>query len=218
MNKFHLLSLLLLVLLLGPLDSVQGTNNTCKVYKFTTSSSSSSSTGLALLSSPTLTPSSSSSSSSLDQITFFHNGTSKMSDVYSFGQVDYGAESGYFAYTNTSNVEGIWTQVNGVSLGTAIDTAFNNAPNGTIPIGLTSAVPLGGLGTGNYEIRADGKMYVSTIRNQDMAGEPWQGTVRDFFMAVSINQTSYAIRIDGSVPGLSPVPKLVYQGDRKSVV
>ena len=49
--------------------------------------------------------------------------------------------------------------------------------------GLRSGTYLGGAGTGGYELRADGKFYLSTIRGQSPASEPWQGTVRDAILA-----------------------------------
>ena len=40
--------------------------------------------------------------------------------------------------------------------------------------GLRSGTYLGGIGTGGYELRADGTLHLSTIRNQSPASEPWQ--------------------------------------------
>ena len=40
--------------------------------------------------------------------------------------------------------------------------------------GLRSGTYLGGIGTGGYELRADGTFHLSTIRNQSPASEPWQ--------------------------------------------
>ena len=76
--------------------------------------------------------------------------------------------------------------------------------------GLRSGTYLGGLGTGGYELRADGTAHLSTIRNQAPAAEPWQGTVRDFALAVALGGQAFAVAVR-PLCGLSPVPQLVYE-------
>lgn len=76
--------------------------------------------------------------------------------------------------------------------------------------GLRSGTYLGGLGTGGYELRADGTFHLSTIRNQGPASEPWQGTLRDFVLSVGVNSQSFAVALR-PIFGLSPVPQLVYE-------
>jgi len=58
--------------------------------------------------------------------------------------------------------------VSGFVLGTP------SAPKDSIANGLRSGTYLGGIGTGGYELRADGTLHLSTIRNQSPASEPWQ--------------------------------------------
>jgi hypothetical protein len=73
--------------------------------------------------------------------------------------------------------------------------------------GLRSGVWLGGLGTGGYEIRADGSFHLSTIRNQSPASEPWHGLVRDFVLAYSINGNAHVVKLSafGGLPGVDQI-------------
>jgi hypothetical protein len=75
--------------------------------------------------------------------------------------------------------------------------------------GLRSGTWLGGVGTGGYEIRADGTFHLSTIRNQAPSSEPWQATVRDLCLAVSVDGRAHVVRLK-PFGGLSAVPKLIY--------
>jgi hypothetical protein len=75
--------------------------------------------------------------------------------------------------------------------------------------GLRSGTYLGGIGTGGYEIRADGTFHLDTIRNQAPAAEPWQGIVRDCALAVSINGKANVVRLK-PFGNLSGVPSIVY--------
>ena len=76
--------------------------------------------------------------------------------------------------------------------------------------GLRSGTYLGGMGTGGYEVRADGSVHLSTTRNQAPSAEPWQGTVRDFVLAVALDGQAYAVSVR-PLAGLSPLPQLVYE-------
>ena len=82
--------------------------------------------------------------------------------------------------------------------------------------GLRSGTWLGGLGTGGYEIRADGSFALSTIANQSPAGEPWQGTVRDFVLCVAVDGVPFLMRTlplhggTGSNSSVPPTPYLIY--------
>lgn len=80
-----------------------------------------------------------------------------------------------------------------------------------VPHGVRSSVPLGGLGTGHYELRADGTFHLSTIQNQSPAGEPWQGVIRDFILAVAVNGVPYVVRLQ-PLGGITNVPSIVYSG------
>jgi uncharacterized protein (DUF608 family) len=218
---FVLLAIVSIVFLVVVVFIILDATGTWTVFWGSSSSSLSQSTFVTGGSSiPSFSSSSSSSSSgttstgsqgvdttALDSLVFFHQGASTPEDVYVFSTSVPNVVSAA-VYMNTTFVEASWGGPGG-----KMDIATNlNPDSSAIPIGLTSAVPLGGVGTGNYEIKADGKMYLSTIRNQDMAGEPWQGTVRDFAIVVSVNSVIYSIRIDSSVPLAAPVPTLVYQG------
>jgi hypothetical protein len=75
--------------------------------------------------------------------------------------------------------------------------------------GLRSGTWLGGVGTGGYELRADGTVHLSTIRNQSPASEPWQATVRDLVLAVAVDGRAHVVRLQ-PFGGLTGVPKLIY--------
>ena len=75
--------------------------------------------------------------------------------------------------------------------------------------GLRSGAWLGGLGTGGYELRADGTFHLSTLRNQGPASEPWLGVVRDMVLAVRVNGAAHVARL-APFGGLAGVPQLVY--------
>jgi hypothetical protein len=84
------------------------------------------------------------------------------------------------------------------------------SPVDQIVNGLRSGTFLGGVGTGGYELRADGTFHLSTLRNQHPAAEPWQGTVRDATLAVAVNGSPHVVRLR-PFGGLSGVPRIVYQ-------
>ena len=75
--------------------------------------------------------------------------------------------------------------------------------------GIRSGTFLGGVGTGGYELRADGTFHLSTTRNQSPAAEPWQGTVRDAVLAVALDGVPHVVRLRpfGNVSG---VPQIIY--------
>eukprot|EP01043_Picozoa_sp_COSAG02_P045359 COSAG02_NODE_4138_length_5725_cov_20.138287_1_plen_557_part_10 len=75
--------------------------------------------------------------------------------------------------------------------------------------GLRSGTWLGGIGTGGYEIRADGTFHLSTIRNQSPAAEPWQAIVRDLVLAVSVDGEAHVVRLK-PFGNLSAVPQIIY--------
>jgi hypothetical protein len=92
--------------------------------------------------------------------------------------------------------------------GAALATA--PLPQDDLQNGLRSGTYLGGLGTGGYELRADGTAHLSTTRNQAPSAEPWQGAVRDFALAVALDGDAFAVAVR-PLAGLSPVPQLVYE-------
>jgi hypothetical protein len=98
--------------------------------------------------------------------------------------------------------------------GAALATA--PAAEDDVANGLRSGTWLGGLGTGGYELRADGRAHLSTIRNQHPAGEPWEGPLRDFVLAVALDGVAHAVALQ-PVGGLSPVsPPEVIDRSRRS--
>ena len=75
--------------------------------------------------------------------------------------------------------------------------------------GLRSGTYLGGVGTGGYELRADGTFHKSTVRNQALSAEPWQGVVRDAVLAVAVDGVPFVVRLR-PFGNISAVPSLVY--------
>jgi hypothetical protein len=52
------------------------------------------------------------------------------------------------------------------------------------PMGMRSAVPLGGVGAGAFEVRADGRVHEMTIQNQSPGGAAKYGVVDELVMGV----------------------------------
>lgn len=69
------------------------------------------------------------------------------------------------------------------------------APNVTAPpMGLRSAVPLGGLGAGAFELRADGTVHEVTIVNQSPAGAAKYGVLEDLMLGARVGGVARALR------------------------
>ena len=83
------------------------------------------------------------------------------------------------------------------------------SPVDVIANGLRSGTFLGGIGTGGYELRADGTFHLEALRGQSPASEPWQGTTRDMALTVAVDGHAYAVRLR-PFEGLDPVPSIVY--------
>jgi len=62
------------------------------------------------------------------------------------------------------------------------------------PIGVRSSVPLGGLGAGAMELRADGTFHEVTIMNQSPAGSAKFGVWADAMLGISASGTARAVR------------------------
>jgi non-lysosomal glucosylceramidase len=75
-----------------------------------------------------------------------------------------------------STVAGIWS-------GSVNQSEYGYVPP---PTGMRSAVPLGGLGAGTFEIRADGTMHMATLMNQSPAGSALFGTLEHFLTAARV--------------------------------
>jgi non-lysosomal glucosylceramidase len=95
-------------------------------------------------------------------------------------------KTGYPAMTPNPNYPGgIWSGNN-----TRGDITGQVVP----PIGMRSAVPLGGFGAGAIELRADGSFHECTIINQSPAGSAKFGVVSDLLLAAKIGSVAKAIR------------------------
>jgi non-lysosomal glucosylceramidase len=80
----------------------------------------------------------------------------------------------------------------GVTSGTVSRGA---APNATAPpMGLRSAAPLGGLGAGALELRADGTVHEVTIQNQSPAGAAKFGVLEDLMLGARVGGVARALR------------------------
>lgn len=64
----------------------------------------------------------------------------------------------------------------------------------TPAVGMRSAVPLGGLGAGALELRADGTVHEVTIINQSPAGAAKFGVLADMMLGARIGGTARALR------------------------
>ena len=89
------------------------------------------------------------------------------------------------------------------------------APVAFPPSGMRSAVPLGGLGCGSFEIRADGTIHEWTLNEASPAGNAKMGTVADMMLGVRVGDTARALRTSylGSAFGeATGVDALTYRG------
>ena len=89
------------------------------------------------------------------------------------------------------------------------------APVAFPPSGMRSAVPLGGLGTGSFEIRGDGTVHEWTLHQASPAGNAKLGTVADMMLGVRVGETARALRTSylGSAAGTAQgVDALTYRG------
>lgn len=69
------------------------------------------------------------------------------------------------------------------------------APNATVPpMGMRSAAPLGGLGAGAFEVRADGTIHEVTIVNQSPAGAAKYGVLEDLMLGARVGGVARALR------------------------
>ena len=73
---------------------------------------------------------------------------------------------------------------------------FSNASGAPAPppLGLRSAVPLGGVGAGALELRGDGTVHSVTIVNQSPAGAAKFGVLADFLLAVRAGGDARSVR------------------------
>jgi len=62
------------------------------------------------------------------------------------------------------------------------------------PIGMRSAVPLGGIGAGALELRADGTVHEVTIQNQSPAGAAKYGVLADMMLGARVGGVARALR------------------------
>ena len=83
------------------------------------------------------------------------------------------------------------------------------------PSGMRSAVPLGGVGAGSFELRADGTVHEWTVHEASPAGNAKLGTVADMLLAVRVGGVARALRTSylGSAAGAAQgVDALTYRG------
>jgi len=83
------------------------------------------------------------------------------------------------------------------------------------PSGMRSAVPLGGVGAGSFELRADGTVHEWTVHEASPAGNAKLGTVADFMLGVRAGGVARALRTSylGSAAGAAQgVDAMTYRG------
>ncbi|XP_064405275.1 uncharacterized protein LOC135350425 [Halichondria panicea] len=112
----------------------------------------------------------------LQNLTFLNSGVVKNSDEF----VWLNQRCQYLESQNVSGPYTGWADVNSVNY------LFRDRGQNYVdpPSGMRSSVPLGGISTGVFELRADGSFHEFTIFNQYPAGAAKMQTFDDMFMAV----------------------------------
>ena len=84
----------------------------------------------------------------------------------------------------------------------------------TPPVGMRSSVPLGGLGAGAIELRADGTFHECTIINQSPAGAAKFGVVADMMLGVRVDSDARLVRTHPPAwaPAGAGVAQISYSG------
>lgn len=85
-------------------------------------------------------------------------------------------------------------------------------PAGTPPYGLRSAVPLGGVGAGAFELRADGTFHEVTIQNGSPAGAAKYGVLADALLGIRVGGVARALRTAPPPYAAPGVAQLAYSG------
>jgi non-lysosomal glucosylceramidase len=80
------------------------------------------------------------------------------------------------------------------------------------PIGMRSAVPLGGMGAGALELRADGSVHEVTIINQSPAGAAKYGVLGDMVLGVRAGATARPVRTNPPAYAAPGVAQIAYSG------
>jgi len=84
------------------------------------------------------------------------------------------------------------------------------------PLGMRSAVPLGGLGAGSFELRGDGSMHEWTIANQSPGGAAKVGLFDDAMFGVKVGDSAKVLRThpprSAAENGISGVEEISYSG------
>ena len=84
-------------------------------------------------------------------------------------------------------------------------------PAMTPPYGMRSAVPLGGVGAGAFELRADGTFHEVTIQNGSPAGAAKYGVLGDMLLGVRVGGVARALRT-APPPFAAGVDQIAYSG------
>ena len=129
----------------------------------------------------------------LSDATFYHVSTARSSFVYVY-------DTTLISYMEPDNVT--CTRCRWSTPGVRLNRRFfhylwRRLENGSLvppPLGIRSAPPLGGLGAGSVELRADGSFRDWTIFNQGPAGAGKYGVVDDVFSAVRVGGTARVLR------------------------
>ena len=82
------------------------------------------------------------------------------------------------------------------------------------PVGMRSSVPLGGLGAGAVELRADGSFHECTIVNQSPAGAAKFGVLADMLLGLRVNDDARLVRTHPPAwaPAGAGVAQIAYSG------
>jgi len=80
------------------------------------------------------------------------------------------------------------------------------------PLGLRSAVPLGGVGAGSFELRGDGTFHGVTIINQSPASSAKYGVLADMLLGVRCGEDARAVRTQPPAYARAGIAQLTYSG------
>lgn len=150
--------------------------------------------------------------SALDSVQFYHADTARSTDQYVYKKM----LVSYIEPDNVTCTQCRWSTP-GMRPNRGFSYLWQRQKNGTLtnpPMGIRSSPPLGGLGAGSVELRADGTFREWTIFNQGPAGSGKFGVCDDAMIAARVNGVSKPLRTHPpqSLPNVAGVDALRFSG------